>query len=88
MTAELRQHDRLYNHTTVKLTSQFQDSIVAYALNSSNGGLLIKCDLKPFPKIGDVIKVQSVVFPDAPIKSVIVRRIVGTGMIGVEFIYL
>jgi len=86
--SERRQHDRLYHQTTVKLTTQFQESIVAYTLNLSNGGLLIKCKLKPLPKIDDVIKVQSVIFPDAPIKSVIVRRIIKTGIFAVEFVYL
>jgi hypothetical protein len=87
MTAELRQNERLYKNMAIKLTTQFQDSIVANTLNVSDGGLLIACELTPFPQIGDIIKVKSMVFPDAPIKSVIVRRISGAGEIGVEFIY-
>lgn len=84
--AERRQHDRLYHHTTVNLTTPFQDSVVAHTINLSNGGLLIKGDLNPLPKIGDIIKVQSMAFPDASIKSVIVRRIVDPGIFGTEFI--
>ncbi|MFI3184920.1 MAG: hypothetical protein QX198_02965 [Methylococcaceae bacterium] len=37
---------------------------------------------------GDILKVHSMVFPDAPIKSVIVRRIAEAGVIGVEFMLI
>lgn len=83
--ADRRQHDRLYNHATVKLTTQSQASIAAYTLNLSTGGMLIRCDLEPFPEIGDILNVHSMVFPEAPIKNVIVRRIAEAGVIGVEF---
>jgi hypothetical protein len=84
---ELRQNERLYNRTTIRLTTAYQKSVDAFTLDVSNGGLLIVCDLMPFPKIGDVITVQSNVFPEAPIKNAVVRRIAGAGKIGVEFVY-
>lgn len=82
-----RQHERLYHHTAIQLTTASNESIYAYTLNLSDGGLLINCnDSHLIPKIGDIIELHSLDFPDAPIKKVIVRRTTETNHIGVQFI--
>ncbi len=82
-----RQHERLYHHSAIQLVTASNESISAYTLNLSDGGLLINCSNDNLvPKIGEVIELHSVDFPDAPIKKVIVRRIDETNHIGVQFI--
>lgn len=81
-----RQHDRLYHHAVVKLIRQAKESIIGHTLNLSDGGLLIKCTLDPLPAIGDVLEVQSMDFPEAPIKKVVVRRVAALDQMGVQFV--
>lgn len=83
---ERRQHDRLYHHTQVHITTSTNESLIVYTLNLSDGGLLLKYHFEPLPVIGEIMQIQAMDFPDAPIKKVIVRRTSEAGQIGVEFI--
>lgn len=84
--ADRRQHDRLYQHAAIRLITKARGSIIAHTVNLSDGGLLIKCSMEPFPKIGEIMEVQSMDFPDAPIKKVVIRRIVETEQLGLQYI--
>ncbi len=81
-----RKYDRLFYHSTIQMTNQTQISRLGHTLNLSDGGLLIKCDDNYIPEIDEIIEVQSMSFPEAPIKKVIVRRITKEGQIAVQFI--
>ncbi len=83
---ERRQFDRLYFQSRIQLFIENQDPLVAYTMNLSDGGLLIKHDANLVPIIGQIFEIQAQDFPNAPIKKVIVRRIGDDHQIGVEFV--
>ncbi len=86
MRNERRQNERLYYHAEMQIITKTKDLVAAHTINLSDRGMLLKCQNTIDCKVGDILNVQSRVFPEAPIKKVIVRRIPEADKIGVEFV--
>lgn len=83
---ERRQYDRLFHQTRVRVISEAQEALIASTVNLSNGGLLLKCQFKSAPSLGEIMHIQALDFPDAPVKKAIIRRVSEPDELGVEFI--
>ncbi len=83
---ERRQYPRLNFQTKVQIVDQYQRTYTGETLDLSDSGLLIHSQFVETPQVGDVLEIVSLIIPDAVAKQVIVRRIVDSQKIAVEFI--